>query len=139
MCSPPSARASLDPREQFGRPSASACLRRMTLRSLAGIRAFVPDRVSSMESVNDYALAVDGEVFHLHLGKRSVDVCVWNVAVQQVAKLGLRDMKARLAVPQRVVTIEPEHSHRHRAGIIRSDRAPEAIAPRNKSGRAAGW
>ena len=64
-----------------------------------------------------HPIAVDGEVFHLHLGKGRVHVDIRNVAVQQVAELGLRDMETRLAVPQRVVAVEPQHPHRHRAGI----------------------
>jgi hypothetical protein len=52
------------------------------------------------------------------------------MTLQQLAKLSLRDAEPSLAVPQRVVTVEPHHSDCHRVrSIIRSDPVPGRFAP----------
>src|SRR5207249_11956796 len=60
------------------------------------------------------AVAVDGEVRHLHLGQSLVNVGLGRVALEEVAELALGDVETRLAVPERVVAVESHRPERHR-------------------------
>ncbi len=59
-------------------------------------------------------IAVEAEVLHLSRGKECVDVRVPDVSLEQLAKLTLGDVEPRLAVPERVVAVEPHHPDGHR-------------------------
>src|SRR6266550_2091909 len=61
------------------------------------------------ESERLHAVAVDAEILHLHLGQPRVDVRVGHMALEEIAEFALGDVKARLAVPQRLVPVERPH------------------------------